>query len=81
MSWATLFEDFRGQVSWGRICSFVALIVAVMGQFNHASIDSLKIWLQVAVGGYGASKATEAISYIGKAFGAKSNDESTGDTK
>lgn len=55
----TLLRDFRGQVSWGRVCSLVSLVVAVVGQFNGMSIEAVKVWLSVAVGNYGASKLTE----------------------
>ena len=64
MNWSTLFQDFRGQLSWGRICAFVALVVAVIGQFNGIDIERLKIWLEVAVGNYGASKLTEIASTL-----------------
>jgi len=61
----TLFRDFRGQLSWGRVCALVGLIVAVVGQFKtHEGVplldaDHLKIWLGLSFGNYGASKVTE----------------------
>ena len=57
----SLFKDFRGQLSWGRICSLVALVVAVK---DHRSTDvaHLAIWLGVATGSYGLSKVTEMIT-------------------
>ena len=58
----TLLLDFRGSLSWGRVCSFVALVVAVagelMGRMNH---ENLALWLGVAVGNYAASKISEAF--------------------
>ena len=63
----TLLRDFRGQLSWGRVCALVALTVAVMGQFNGMAIESVKVWLGVAVGNYGVSKVTEIISGFSKA--------------
>ena len=59
----TWLRDFRGQVSWGRICSLVALAVAVVGQFRGGmDTAQLAIWLGVALGNYGASKVTEMIT-------------------
>lgn len=60
----TLLRDFRGQVSWGRVCALAALIVAVWGEFKGADLEHLKLWLGVAVGNYGASKLTEVVSII-----------------
>ena len=56
-----MFRDWRNQLSWGRICAAVALVVAVIGQFNGINIEHLKLWLAVAVGNYGASKLTEVL--------------------
>jgi hypothetical protein len=58
-----ILRDFRGQMSWGRICSLVGLIVAVYGQLqkNPMDIAHLSVWLGVALGNYGASKVTEMI--------------------
>ncbi len=56
-----LLKDFRGQLSWGRACSFVALVVAVVGQFKGMEATNLAMWLGVAVGNYAASKFTEAL--------------------
>jgi len=57
----TLLRDFRGQMSWGRFCSLVALVVAVVGQFKGIGPENLQLWLGVAVGTYGASKLAEAF--------------------
>lgn len=57
----TLFRDFRNQVSWGRVCAAVALVVAVVGQFKGIDVAHLQLWLGVALGNYGASKVTEMI--------------------
>jgi len=59
----TLFTDFRGQLSWGRVCAAVALTVAVIGQFKAVPMDAahLEIWLGVALGNYTASKLTEMV--------------------
>jgi hypothetical protein len=62
MDWNTLFKDFRGQLSWGRIVSFCALVVAIVGTFHGMTVDMLKAWLTIVLGGYGSSKATEAIT-------------------
>jgi len=62
----TLMLDFRGQLSWGRVCALVALIMAVIGQFKGMSLGHLQTWLSVAVGNYGASKITEMV--CGKGF-------------
>lgn len=64
MNWNTLFRDWRGQLSWGRIVSFCALVVAIVGSFTHMSVDVLKAWLSVVLGGYGSSKAVEAITSL-----------------
>ena len=56
----SIFQDFRGNLSWGRICSFVALVVAAIAQFNGATPAQLSIWLGVAVGNYTVSKISEA---------------------
>lgn len=48
-------------MSWGRFCSAVALVVAVVGQFKGMDTAHLAIWLGVALGNYGASKITEMI--------------------
>ena len=57
----SLFRDFRNQISWGRVCAFVALVVAVVGQFMGIDTAHLGMWLSVAVGNYGASKLTEMV--------------------
>jgi len=64
MNWHTLFRDWRGQLSWGRVVSFSALVVAIVGSFTHMSVDMLKAWLSVVLGGYGSSKAVEAITSL-----------------
>lgn len=60
----TLLRDFRGQLSWGRVCAAVALGVAVVGQFNGMTVEALKVWLSIAVGNYGVSKVTEMVSVL-----------------
>lgn len=62
----SLFRDWRGQFSWGRICAFVALVVAVVGQWTGMEVEATKLWLAVAVGNYGVSKLTEAVALIRK---------------
>lgn len=58
----SLMRDFRGQMSWGRFCSAVALAVAVVGQlWGGMDTAHLAIWLGVALGNYGASKITEMV--------------------
>ena len=59
---STLLHDFRGQLSWGRVCSLVALIVAVVGEFKGMGTAHLQTWLGVATGGYGISKLTEMVT-------------------
>ena len=57
-----MLRDFRGQLSWGRFCSLVALSVAVVGQFmGKMDTAQLAMWLGVALGNYGASKITEMV--------------------
>ena len=67
----SVLRDFRNQISWGRVCAFVALVVAVVGQFGSMDAEHLKLWLGVAVGNYGASKLTEMVC----AFTAKPSQE------
>ena len=57
----TLFMDWRKQISWGRVCAFVALVVAVVGQIKGMDADHLALWLGVAVGNYAASKIAESF--------------------
>lgn len=61
----TLFQDWRNQLSWGRVCSAVSLVVAVVGQFRGIDSTHLTIWLGVAVGSYGTSKLTEIFTQGG----------------
>ena len=68
-----MFRDWRNQLSWGRICAAVALIVAVIGQFNGINIEHLKLWLAVAVGNYGASKLTEVLCSTFRPSGPSAN--------
>ncbi len=69
MNWITLFHDWRGQLSWGRIVSFCALVVAIVGSFTGMSVDTLKAWLTIVLGGYGSSKAVEAITSLKNKIG------------
>lgn len=64
----TLFLDSKGQFSWGRVCSAVALGVAVVGQFSGLPTMQIAVWLGVATGNYGLSKVTEAVAGV---FGGK----------
>ena len=57
----SIFHDWRNQLSWGRVCAFVALVVAVIGQFTGIDTAHLALWLGVALGNYGASKITEMV--------------------
>jgi len=66
MNLSTLFQDFRGQMSWGRVCAAVALVVAVISQVKGADAEHVALWLSVATGNYGASKITEIFT-VGKA--------------
>ena len=64
----TLFRDFRNNMSWGRVCSAVALVVAVVGQFKTVKdvplldIGHLQLWLGVAIGSFGIAKLPEFAS-------------------
>lgn len=60
----TLLKDFRGQISWGRVCALCSLIVAVVAQFTGSDVAHVGLWLSAALGNYGASKVTEMI--VGK---------------
>lgn len=64
MKWSTVFHDWRGQLSWGRVVSFCALVVSIVGTFTGMPVDTLKVWISVVLGGYGSSKITEAITAI-----------------
>lgn len=57
----SLFHDWRNQLSWGRFCALVALVMAVVREFQGAPIPSVAMWLGVAVGNYAMSKWTEMI--------------------
>jgi hypothetical protein len=59
---STIFQDFDNQLSWGRICACVALIVAVVEQFRHADVAHVSLWLGAAMGHYSVSKITEMVS-------------------
>lgn len=58
----TLLRDFRGQVSWGRVCALVALVMAVRREFQGADIQHVALWLLTATGSYGTSKLTEIVA-------------------
>lgn len=60
----TLFRDWRGQLSWGRFCALVSLIVAVVGQWTGMKLEATAMWLGVALGNYWGSKATEAVALL-----------------
>lgn len=57
----SLLRDYRNQISWGRVCAAVALIVAIVGQFNGMDVEHLKVWIAVVGGNYGFSKIAEMI--------------------
>ena len=58
----TLLQDFRGQMSWGRLCSAVALVMACKLSFAvKADVPLVVTWLAVATGTYTASKITEMV--------------------
>ena len=63
MNLSTLFQDFRGQMSWGRICAAVSLVVAVIAQVKGADVAHVTLWLSAATGNYGASKLTEILTH------------------
>lgn len=63
----TLLNDFRGQLSWGRVSSAVALVVAVVGQWHGMTAESTAVWLGAACGNYSASKVTEMVCGRGQA--------------
>ena len=59
------FRDWRGQVSWGRICALVALVVAVILSCKPApDVRIVALWLAVATGNYSASKLTEITAIL-----------------
>lgn len=60
----TLFRDWRQQLSWGRVCAAVALVVAVWREFGGASVQHVALWLGVATGSYGTSKFTEIVALL-----------------
>jgi len=65
------FRDWRGQISWGRICAAVALVVAVMLSFRPGpDVQLVGLWLAVAGGNYGVSKVTEIVAIL-KGLGSK----------
>ena len=57
-----LFNDFLGQQSWGRICSAVALVVAVIQEFRNVELTHVALWLSIATGTYTVSKITQMIN-------------------
>lgn len=61
----SLFSDWKNQLSWGRVCAAVALVIAVILSFRPGpDIKLIELWLGVACGNYGASKLTEVVSII-----------------
>jgi hypothetical protein len=60
----TLFRDWRNQISWGRVCAAVALVVAVWREFAGADVKHVALWLAVATGSYGTSKAAEIVALV-----------------
>ena len=61
MSIASVLHDWRGQLSWGRVCAAVALVVAVWREFTGADMAHVAFWAGIATGNYTLSKATEMI--------------------
>ena len=60
----SLFRDWREQLSWGRVCAASALVVAVWREFTGADLYHVALWLGVATGSYGTSKATEIVALL-----------------
>jgi hypothetical protein len=60
----SLLRDWRGQISWGRACALVALVVAVWREFTGADIRHVALWLGVATSSYGTSKVTEIVALL-----------------
>lgn len=58
---STLLQDWRGQMSWGRVCAVVALIKAWIVQTQGGDVPHVALWLGVATGNYGLAKITEMI--------------------
>ena len=59
----TLLQDFRGQMSWGRVCSMVALGMAVkLSLGTKPDVSLITVWLSAAFGNYTASKITEMVT-------------------
>lgn len=54
-------KDFKGQLSWGRLISLVALVIAGVGSFKGMNQATITLWLGLVLGGYGTSKATEIL--------------------
>lgn len=57
-----VFKDFRGQLSWGRFCSFAALVVAIVQEIRGAELSHCALWLGIATGSYTTSKITEMVT-------------------
>lgn len=60
----SLLRDWRHQLSWGRACAMVSLLMAVAREFQGASLKHVALWLGVATGSYGTSKATEIVALL-----------------
>lgn len=52
-------RGFQGKTSWGRVCSLIALVVAIIGEFRGIETEHLLIWLGLALGNYGIIKTAE----------------------
>lgn len=61
---SSMFRDWRNQISWGRICAAVALVVAVWRESTGANLYHVALWLGVATGSYGISKGTEVVALL-----------------
>lgn len=62
MNWKTLLQDFRGNLSWGRVFSLVCLVMAVWGKFSGMPTNQVEVWLKGAFGTYGMAKFQEALT-------------------
>ena len=60
--WISRMLSGSGIPSWGRTCSAVALVVAVVQEFRDKPVAHIAIWLSVAVGSFTATKLTEIFT-------------------
>ena len=57
----SLFHDWRNQISYGRFCAAMCLVMAIVREFQGADITHVSLWLGKGLFTYGLSKGTEAI--------------------